>query len=140
MQTRDFIIKKLQNLQNRAARVVTNSHNDQSSLPLISQLGSLTVKDMIEFEAACTVYKVLKGLAPSYMQSVFHSRSESCNRISRNISTDLKIPLCKTSHGQRSFSYRGVTIWNQLSHEIETAPPLATFRMKLKMFLKNQRS
>ena len=35
----DSIIKKLQKLQNRATRVVTNSPNDQSSLPLALQLG-----------------------------------------------------------------------------------------------------
>ena len=51
----DSIIKKLQKLNNRAARVVTNSPNDQSSLPLILQLGCLTVKEMIDFELVCTV-------------------------------------------------------------------------------------
>ena len=70
------LLKNLQKLQNRAVRVVTNSPNDQSLLPLILQLGLLTVKDMIEFETVCTVYKVLKGLAPPYMESMFHSRSE----------------------------------------------------------------
>ena len=54
-------------------------------------------------------------------------------------STDLKIPLCKTSKGQRSFSYRGVAVWNQLRQEIKTAPSLATFKTKLKKFLKGQR-
>ena len=52
----------------------------------------------------------------------------------------IKIPLCKTSNGQRSFSYRGVTVWNQLSLEIKTAPTLAAFKTKLKSFLKVQRS
>ena len=65
----DSIIQKLQKLQNRAALVVTNSPNDQSSLPLILQLGWLTVKEMIDFETACTIYRVLKGLAPPYVQS-----------------------------------------------------------------------
>ena len=136
----DSIIKKLQKLQNRAARVVTNSHNDQTSLPLISQLGWLTVKEMIDFEVSCTVYKALKGPAPPYMQSMFHTKSESCCRTLRNTSTNLKIPLCKTSNGQRSFSYRGVAVWNQLRQEIKTVPSLATFKTKLKMFLKDQRS
>ena len=131
--------RKLQKLQNRTARVVTNSPFDHTSLPLISKLGWLTVKEMIDFETACMVYKALHGLAPPYMKSMFHKLSESCNRTLRNTSTDLRIPLCKTSNGQRSFSYRGVTVWNQLSLEIKTAPSLAAFKTKLKSFLKDQR-
>ena len=115
----DSIIKKLLKLQNRAARVATNSPNNQSSLPLILQLGWLKVKEMIDFETGCTVYKVLKVLAPPYMQSLFHSRSESSNRNLRNTSTDLKIPFFKTFKGQHSFSYGGVAIWNQVSHDIK---------------------
>ena len=84
--------------------------------------------------------KVLKGLASPYIQSMLQSRSESCNRNLRNTSTDLKIPLCKTPKGQHSFSYRGVAIWNPLSHDMEAAPSLATFTMKLKVLLKSQRS
>ena len=96
-------------------------------------------KEMIDFEMACTVYKALEGIAPPHMQSLFHRRSEPCNRTLCNTSTDLRIPLCKTSKGQHSFSYRGVAVWNQLSHEIKVASSLATFKTKLKTFLKDQR-
>ena len=136
----DTALRKLQKLQNRAARVVTNSPFDHASLPLISKLGWLTVNEMIDFETACMVYKALHGLAPPCMKSMFQKLSESCNRTLRNTSTDLRIPFCKTSNGQRSFSYRGVTVWNQLSLEIKTAPSLAAFKTKLKSFLKDQRS
>ena len=136
----DTALRKLQKLQNRAARVVTNSPVDHASLPLISKLGWLTVNEMIDFETACMVYKALHGLAPPYMKSMFQKLSESCNRTLRNTSTDLRIPFCKTSNGQRSFSYRWVTVWNQLSLEIKTAPSLAAFKTKLKSFLKDQRS
>ena len=53
--------------------------------------------------------------------------------------TLLRNRIPKTSNGQRSFSYRGVTVWNQLSLEIKTAPSLAAFKTKLKSFLKDQR-
>ena len=89
----DTTLRKLQKLQNQAARVVTNSLFDHKSLPLISKLGWLTVKEMIEFETACMVYKALHGLAPPYMKSIFHKLSESCNRTLRNTSTDHRIPL-----------------------------------------------
>ena len=105
----ETLLDKLQKLQNRAARIVTNSSYDASSLPLIGSLGWLTIKEMIVFETATTVYKSLHGLAPEYMQSMFTKLSENSSRSLRNTDTDLRIPRFATSYGQRSFSYRGVT-------------------------------
>ena len=65
----DTTLRKLLKLQNRAARVVTNSPFDHASPPLISKLGWLTVKEMIDFETTCMVYRALHGLAPPYMKS-----------------------------------------------------------------------
>ena len=101
----ETLLDKLQKLQNRAARIVTNSSYDASSLPLIGSLGWLTIKEMIEFETATTVYKSLHGLAPEYMQSMFMKLSEYSSRSLRNTNTDLRIPSFTTSYGQRSFSY-----------------------------------
>ena len=126
-------------MQNRAARIVTDSSYDKASLPLISQLGWLNIKEMIAFETATMVYKSLHGLAPPYMQDTFHKLSDCRNRALRSTETDLEIPRYKTSNGQRSFSYRGVTVWNRLSTEIKTAPSLAIFKNRLKTFLKNHR-
>ena len=135
----ETLLDKLQKLQNRAARIVTNSSYDTSSLPLIGRLGWLTIKEMIEFEIATMVYKSLHGLAPEYMQLMFTKLSENNSRSLRNTDTDLRIPRFATSYGQRSFSYRGVTVWNKLSTEIKNAPSLATFKNLLKQALKNQR-
>ena len=108
----DTILQELQKMQNRAARIVTNSPYNKASLPLISQLGRLNIKEMIDFETATMVYKSLHGLAPPYMQDTFHKLSACRNRALRSTETDLEIPRYKTSNGQRSFSYRGVTVWN----------------------------
>ena len=100
----ETLLDKLQKLQNRAARIVTYSSYDASSLPLIGRLGCLTIKEMIEFETATTVYKSLHGLAPDYMQLMFTKLSENTSRSLRNTDTDLRIPRFATSYGQRSFS------------------------------------
>ena len=118
----ETLLDKLQKLQNRVARIVTNSSYDASSLPLIGSLGWLTIKEMIEFKTATTVYKSLHGLAPEYMRQMFTKLSENTSRSLRNTNTDLRIPRFATSYGQRSFSYRGVTVWNKLSTEIKTCP------------------
>ena len=42
------------------------------------------------------------------------------------------IPLFKTSNGQKSISFRGPKLWNQLSSDVKLAPSLATFKRRLK--------
>ena len=101
-------------------------------------LKRLTVKEMIDFETACMVHKALHGLAPPCVRSIFHKLSESCNRTLCNTSTDLRILLCKTSNGQQSFSYQGVTVWNQLSPEIKTAPS-SCYQNEIKIFFERSK-
>ena len=57
-------ISKLQKLQNRAARIITNSSFDASSKPLIQNLGWKTVNDMIKHESRTMVYKSINNIAP----------------------------------------------------------------------------
>ena len=64
----EILLDELQKQQNHAARIVTNSSYEASSLPLIKSLEWLTIKEMIVFETATTVYKSLHGLAPEYIQ------------------------------------------------------------------------
>ena len=97
------ILQKLQKIQNRAARIITNSPLVKASLPLISQLGWLNIREKIDFETATMVYKSLHGLAPPYMQDMFHKLSDCRKQVLRSFETDLEIPPYKTSNGQRNF-------------------------------------
>ena len=51
----------------------------------------------------------------------------------------LQTSLCITFYIEVHPPGRGVTVWNQLSLEIKTAPSLVAFKTKLKSFLKDQR-
>ena len=125
-------LKRLQILQNRAARIVTNSAYDAHSLPLIKGLGWLTVKELIRFETATTVFKSVNQLCPDYMAQMFQRQREQAMRTLRNTETDLRIPLFRTNNGQKSFAYRGATVWNSLDHQIKLSPSLSNFKFKLK--------
>ena len=73
------VLQKLQKIHNRAARIVTNSPFDKASLPLISQLWWLSMQEMVDFETTTMVYRSLHGLAPPYMQDMFHKVSDCRN-------------------------------------------------------------
>ena len=50
----------------------------------------------------------------------------------RNTEADLRVPLFKTANGQKSVSFRGPKIWNQLSSDFRLPPSLFTFKRRLK--------
>ena len=131
----EFRLVKLQKLQNRAARIITNSSYDAPAEALITELKWPTVRDMIRSETATTVYKSVNSLAPDYLSHLFVRNSErNCINL-RNAETDLLVPFMKTSNGQKAFAFRGAKIWNDLSREAKQAPSLSSFKNRIKGFL-----
>ena len=118
----------LQKLQNRAARIVTNSSYDAPATNLIKELKWPTVHDMIKQETSTIVFKSINGLAPTYLSTLFirNSTGETVNL--RNSETDLLAPRMKTTNGQKAFSFRGSKVWNELEHEVKLASSLSTFK------------
>ena len=121
-------LDKLQKLQNRAARIVTNSPYDASALPLIGSLGWLTIRELIDFETSKMVYKSLNALAPDYLRNLFQKVPEATNRQLRNSKTDLRLPLLRTSTGQKSFAYRGAKVWSDLDSVVKASASFSSFR------------
>ncbi len=93
---------KLQKLQNRDARIVTNSPYNTSALPIIKQLGWKTVNDLIEIECLKMLYKSTHNEAPSYLACLFDKWSETSSWKLRNINTDLSVRLLQTTCGQNT--------------------------------------
>ena len=123
---------KLQTLQNRAARIVTDSSYRASASPIIEKLGWLKVNDLIETETLNMVYKSINQLAPKYLNSMFIKLSEFRNRQLRDSDTDLYVPLLELACGQKSFSYRGAKLWNSQQTEVKKAKSFTQFVKSLK--------
>ena len=136
------VIEKLQKLQNRAAKLVTNSSFDATALPVIRALQWPTVRELIDFESQRMVFRSLKGDAPSYMKDMFTRVNNSTARSLRSAEVDLRLPLLKSAGGQKQGrSYIGGTGG--------AAPPLAksqsanqlkvTLSRQIEKFLKSAR-
>ena len=124
-------INQLQKLQNRAARIVTNSSFDTPSRPLIERLGWGTIQQLISNESKTMVFKSLNELAPQYLSSPFKRNSQCSTRCLRNTETDLRVPKKTTANGQKSFSFRGAKLWNSLSAESKLASSLNSFKKSI---------
>lgn len=49
--------------------------------------------------------------------------------------SNLRAPLCRTSHPRKSVTYKGTTYWNDLPHGVRNSTSRNIFKMRLKGFL-----
>ena len=118
----------LQKLQNRAARIITNSRCDASSNNFIKQLGWRKIDEVIQYEARVMVYKSVNGLAPHYLHDLFTRNIENPSYLLRSTATDRGMPKRNAANGQKWFSFRGAKLWNSLPTELKSAPTITTFK------------
>jgi len=125
----DGLLKKLKAVQNAAARVVMGAKKFDHITPVLRDLHWLPVRQRIKYKLPVTVYKCLRGLAPTYL-------ADDCLAISaiagkrhlRSARTGmLSVLRTTTALGMRSFAAAGPVIWNSLPAALRTATlsPLA---------------
>ena len=78
------------------------------------------------------VYKSLNVLAPDYLRNIFQKISEANNRQVRNSNTDLRLPLLRTSTGQKSFAYKGAKVWSDVDSVVTASTSFSSFRRNYK--------
>ena len=130
-------INRLQSIQNFASKIVTNSRKFDHVTPLLRELNWLPVKEQLFYRDSVLTFKCQNDLAPQYLTSKFTKRSNIHTRNTRTRNS-LQIPLYRTAIGQRTFSYRGAYIWNNLHNELRQSASLASFKRALKDTLLRQ--
>ena len=116
-------IDKLQLVQNFAARVDHISH-------AIKSLNWLPVNDRTYLNDAVMMYKCINKLVPDYLFEKFTLRSQIDTRNTRQ-RDQLNIPRCRRATGQRSFTYRGAKLWNNLRDNVKSSDSVKGFGKKI---------
>ena len=128
-------VKKLQRVQNVALVLVTKASEYDHITPLLHQLQWLPVKSILLYKEGVLAFKCVKGLAPSYLTAHFYKRSTVLDKDTRN-KDSLIIPHYKSTPGQRTFSYRGIRLWNSFPIELRELNEIGRFKRELREFLK----
>ena len=84
---------KLQELQNRAARILTFSSSDANVEHLFSKLGWTKLSTQHKMQKVIMVFKSLNGLTPEYLIKLFVSRSDITEYLLRDSVNKLAVPL-----------------------------------------------
>ena len=118
------VLKRLQVVQNKAARLATGSSYEERVTPQLIQLHWLPIKARIVFKLCCLVYLALQNQKPTYLSKLLTPTRRR-----------LFVPGIKSSYGKRSFSYTGPSLYNSLPLEIKNATNVQSFKKKLKTHL-----
>ena len=109
--------KKLQKLQNRAARILMSAKYDCNVDDLFRALSCCERKHQRVVSTSIMMYKTVHGMTPEYLRSRFVSRNITSYRL-RNTENKLALPQPRTNYLKKSFSYSGAGLWNSLSHDL----------------------
>ena len=132
----DTQLRKIQLVQNYAAKVVCNKQKFDSATECLKALHWLPVKNRIIFKIATLVYKALNNQAPDYIIKLFKLKTSNRTLRSDKYYKMLEIPYVKkATFAMRALSVQGPKIWNELPNDIKMQVTLDSFKAKLKTFL-----
>ena len=96
----------------------------------------LSVSDIMQFDGAVMIYKILNDLYRDGLRGRLVLRSQLSSYSTRN-QLDLDIPRLNLEFSKNNFFYSGVKTWNDIPLQIRTSSTITTFKRKLKEFLLN---
>ena len=123
--------KRLQKLQNRAARIILNISNDVDYTIALRTLGWEPLQTERKKTKARMMYKLLNKMGPKSLTNLFSFKSEKTNYHLRDVSSGLYLPKPRTNSMKNSFMYDGANIWNSIPKEIRESKSLSSFRNKI---------
>ena len=115
--------------QKKLIRIMTYSSRFAHTTPLFQNLRLLKLKDIIRLQTNIFVFNAM------YMFSSNCGFQYTPQYVSSRRPGTLRIPLCRTSHAQRSVTYRGTSCWNDLPNDIRTITSRNNFKLKIKGLL-----
>ena len=127
--------KKLQSVQNRAARLVFSVGRNIHTSPLIRELHWLPFSQRVKFKLCLYIYKLINSTGPSYLVNTIAHYTPARNLRSLNDTTKLVIPRTNLSIAEKRFSIAGSRVWNTLPSSIRTTPTISSFKRQLKSYL-----
>ena len=133
----DYLVKSIQVVQNKAARLVCKKGIYTPIKTLLAECNWLSVNQMIAYHSLVLLYKVQMNHEPKYLHGMFtterryNTRGEGVGKLDC-VSVDP--PTLRISC--HSFRWRTVQSWNQLPASIRQIRSLLDFKRKLKTWIR----
>jgi len=131
----EVLLRKLQSVQNAAARLLTGTRRCDHITPVLRRLHWLPVQRRVKFKIACLVHQSLASTAPMYLSADIHLASEHGRQLRSSLYRSLAVPRTRTTFGDRSFTVAGPRLWNSLPATLRQITNYGQFKRHLKSYL-----
>ena len=123
---------KLQTIQNRCARRILGSSPESSALPLIRELGWLTLAEKRNLHKCVMLHELLLGRGPQILIEGVRPWTNTHTRTTRATSDEnLAVIAHNTDYMAKSFYYDTAKIWNNIPSHIRRISNRNTFKENL---------
>ena len=130
-------IKRLQAVQNAAARLLMGIRKSDHISPVLHELHWLPVHYRVQFKILLLTYKALHKFSPNYISQLISERQLRPGLRCAGLTLQVPSTHLKT-YGDRAFSSVAPRLWNSLPIELRNCNKLETFKSGLKTHLFQQ--
>ena len=132
--------KRIQTIQNMAARAILGRNRYDSAAPLIKDLHWVALDIKRKIHELVLFYKIYMDKGTCQQKKRLSNYRKEPNINTRGMgSSHLFIPAFRTNYMKESFYIRNIKAWNGLPSELKSAQTPGTFKAKLfKYFFQQQ--
>ena len=132
----DGEIRRLQVVQNKAARLVLGCSLRSNVNRMHNSLSWLTVKERLLFNTLTLLKRVITTQSPQFIsQQLIYRRSIQPHNTRGASSGQFVLPHPEAEALKRSFIYRSISLWHKLPLNLRTDCSVAIFKSKLKLHI-----
>jgi len=131
----DDQLRRLQMVQNCAARLIMRKRKRDHVTPLLVSLHWLPIKSRIDYKLAVFAYRHFDGSLPPYLSNVLKTYHPTRPLRSSYEKILVSPRFNRKTVGERSFSFSAPSVWNSLPVDIRNIPTLSAFKSNLKTLL-----
>ena len=133
----NILLRKLQLIMNRAARLIMGLPVRASITPALIDLHWLPIKARIIYKLCIMTYQALNSEKPQYMRDMLVDFSVNTDMTLRhgNVLHRLNEPRCNSGIGFRAFEKSAPRLYNKLPVSVKNSDNINIFKMKLKTHL-----
>jgi len=132
-------IKKLQKVQNCAARLIYRIKRREHITPKLMDLHWLKIEYRLQYKINMLTFKCMKGMAPQYLMEMLQPRVVSYGLRSTGevnlVINQGQNRLRPGKMGERAFIHTSPTLWNKLPTDVKNAGNITLFKKRLKHYL-----
>ena len=123
--------KKIQTSQNKCIRYCLNLDNRAHvGIDEFIKINWLPTKERVAQCICVNIFKFFNKMSPQYMSEIFHPSHSRYNTRMGTLKLDL--PFRQSCPGQKTISYLGPNIWNNLAAETKLRRSVNTFKHDIK--------